>query len=85
MIKHLHLKIVQNFSSRAPAVTLLFCAVFLLLLGWPVSFSIGAATCIKVPSKVDDVIRHADELMYAVKHNGKNRLLHKEIGEVTHG
>lgn len=55
------------------------------LKGWPVSFSIGAATYRKVPSTVDEVIRQADELMYSVKHGGKNRLLHKEIGEVTHG
>lgn len=53
--------------------------------GWPVSFSIGAATYAKTPSTVDEVIRHADELMYTVKHGGKNRLLHKEIEEVTHG
>lgn len=52
---------------------------------WPVSFSIGAATYIKVPSTVDEVIRHADELMYSVKHGGKNRLLHKEIRGVTYG
>lgn len=53
--------------------------------GWPVSFSIGAATFSTVPATVDEVIRHADELMYTVKHGGKNRLLHKEIMEVTHG
>jgi PleD family two-component response regulator len=53
--------------------------------GWPVSFSIGAVTYFTVPSTVDEVIRHADELMYSVKHGGKNRLLHKKIGEVTHG
>ena len=52
---------------------------------WPVSFSIGAVTYIKVPPTVDEVIRLADELMYSVKHGGKNRLLHKEIGEGTHG
>lgn len=55
------------------------------LKGWPVSFSIGAATYGTVPSSVDEIIRHADELMYTVKHGGKNRLLHKEIREVTHG
>ena len=53
--------------------------------GWPVSFSIGAATYPLVPDTVDEVISHADELMYSVKHGGKNRLLHKEILEVTHG
>lgn len=55
------------------------------LRGWPVTFSIGAATYVKVPATVDAVIRQADELMYVVKHDGKNRLLHKEFGEVTHG
>lgn len=52
---------------------------------WPVSFSIGAVSYERAPSTVDEVIRHADELMYTVKHGGKNKLLHKEIGEVTHG
>jgi diguanylate cyclase (GGDEF)-like protein len=53
--------------------------------GWPVSFSIGAATYRTVPPTVDEVISHADELMYAAKHGGKNRLLHKEIGDLAHG
>lgn len=52
---------------------------------WPVSFSIGAVTYLDVPSAVDEVIRHADELMYTVKHSGKNKLLHAEIGERVHG
>lgn len=34
MVKRLHQKTVQTFSSRNPAVTMLFCFVFLLLLGW---------------------------------------------------
>lgn len=52
---------------------------------WPVTFSIGAATYIHVPTTVDEVIRYADELMYIAKRGGKNRLLHKEIGEAAHG
>jgi diguanylate cyclase (GGDEF)-like protein len=52
---------------------------------WPVSFSIGAVTYRMAPSTVDEVIRYADELMYTVKHGGKNRLLHKEIGGETDG
>jgi len=52
---------------------------------WPVTFSIGAATYSKAPTTVDEVIRYADELMYTVKHGGKNRLFHKEIGEIAHG
>jgi diguanylate cyclase (GGDEF)-like protein len=57
----------------------------MVLKNWPVSFSIGAVTYGVVPSTVDEVIRNADELMYAVKHGGKNRLLHKEIGGETDG
>jgi diguanylate cyclase (GGDEF)-like protein len=53
--------------------------------GWPVGFSIGAATFCQTPTTVDEIIRNADELMYTVKHGGKNRLLHKEIGEALHG
>lgn len=52
---------------------------------WPVSFSIGAVTYSQPPSTVDEVIHYADELMYRVKHDGKNRLLHRVIGEETHG
>jgi diguanylate cyclase (GGDEF)-like protein len=46
---------------------------------WAVSFSIGAVTFIRVPDSVDvnTVVEQADELMYAVKHSGKNRLEHK--------
>lgn len=52
---------------------------------WPVGFSIGAVTYAKVPATVDELIRPADELMYSVKHSGKCRVSHKEIGETTHG
>jgi diguanylate cyclase (GGDEF)-like protein len=52
---------------------------------WPVGFSIGAATYVHAPATIDEVIRYADELMYAVKHSSKNRMLHKVIGEVSHG
>ncbi|HXE97462.1 MAG TPA: GGDEF domain-containing protein [Dongiaceae bacterium] len=53
--------------------------------GWPAGFSIGAATYVHAPATIYEVIRSADELMYAVKHSSKNRLLHKVIGEVSHG
>lgn len=50
---------------------------------WPVSFSIGAVTFIRVPDSVDvnTVVEQADELMYAVKHSGKNRLEHALFDE----
>ena len=52
---------------------------------WPVSFSIGAVTFIRVPDSVDvnTVVQRADELMYAVEHSGKNRLEHK-LSQILH-
>ncbi len=47
--------------------------------GWPVSFSIGAATFLRPPCDVDSLIRHVDGLMYRVKHGGKNRLVHETV------
>lgn len=52
---------------------------------WQVGFSIGAVTYTHAVPPVDEVIRYADELMYSVKHSGKNRLLHMEAGEGEHG
>jgi diguanylate cyclase (GGDEF)-like protein len=52
---------------------------------WPVSFSIGAVTYLQPPVTVDEVIHAADDLMYRVKHSGKNRLLHQEIREGSNG
>jgi diguanylate cyclase (GGDEF)-like protein len=40
--------------------------------GWPVTFSIGLAIFNKVPESVDQMIRHADTLMYKIKHRGKD-------------
>jgi diguanylate cyclase (GGDEF)-like protein len=52
---------------------------------WPVTFSIGAVTYLKAPATVDEVIRRADILMYEVKRNGKNRLLHIVATEESNG
>lgn len=52
---------------------------------WPVSFSIGAITYLQTPPTTDAALHQADELMYAVKHSGKNRLLHREIGGQSNG
>jgi diguanylate cyclase (GGDEF)-like protein/PAS domain S-box-containing protein len=40
---------------------------------WPVTFSIGAAV-FACPESVDEMIRAADEMMYAVKKAGKNNI-----------
>ncbi|MBI5483278.1 MAG: diguanylate cyclase [Deltaproteobacteria bacterium] len=51
---------------------------------WPITFSIGAATYIP-PQSVDELVQKTDELMYAVKREGKNRLLHMEFGRDANG
>lgn len=43
---------------------------------WPVTFSIGVVTC-NESCNVDELIREADNLMYAVKESGKNRIEYK--------
>ena len=44
--------------------------------GWPVTFSIGAITWATPPDSVDEMLRAADELMYAAKSGGKNSFRH---------
>ena len=46
---------------------------------WQVTFSIGLATYHTMPDTVDESIKAADELMYQVKHNGKNDIRHAVI------
>lgn len=45
--------------------------------GWPVTFSIGIATFLIPPPTVDELIKRADSLMYAVKQGGKNMVRHE--------
>jgi diguanylate cyclase (GGDEF)-like protein len=47
---------------------------------WPVSFSFGVVTCLEAPHSVDDLLHLADQLMYAVKQEGKNGIRHEVIG-----
>lgn len=42
--------------------------------GWAVSVSVGAVTFTVAPQSVDAMLKRADELMYAVKADGKNAL-----------
>jgi diguanylate cyclase (GGDEF)-like protein len=44
---------------------------------WPVTFSIGAVTFSSQPASVNEMIKSADSLMYKVKDNGKNNILHQ--------
>jgi diguanylate cyclase (GGDEF)-like protein len=41
---------------------------------WPITFSMGVLTCNTAPSTADELVRLADELMYAVKRDNKNGL-----------
>lgn len=41
---------------------------------WPVGFSMGAITFLKSPVSVEDAIAQADQIMYDIKHQGKNAL-----------
>ena len=39
---------------------------------WPVTFSMGAVTFLKIPLSSDEMLHSADRLMYEVKSHGKN-------------
>jgi diguanylate cyclase (GGDEF)-like protein len=41
---------------------------------WLITFSIGVLTCIAIPDSTDELVKAADELMYAVKRDGKNAI-----------
>jgi len=45
--------------------------------GWPVTFSIGVVTFVTPPSDTDQALQITDRLMYAVKNNGKDKVLHR--------
>lgn len=47
--------------------------------GWPITYSIGAATFLQAPHDVDAMVQHVDKLMYRVKRGGKNQLLHEIV------
>ena len=44
---------------------------------WPVTFSIGAVTFQNALSDIKDMVKAADDLMYDVKTNGKNDIIHE--------
>ena len=41
---------------------------------WPVTFSIGIATFLTMPDSIEEMIRQADKLMYAVKNTSKGAI-----------
>ncbi len=49
---------------------------------WPVTMSTGIVTFHEQPETVKEMIAEADAIMYKVKHGGKNKLIHKDYGEI---
>ncbi len=47
---------------------------------WPVTFSIGIATFVRMPRSIDDMVNQADRLMYAAKYAGKAGVRHEIYG-----
>jgi diguanylate cyclase (GGDEF)-like protein len=41
---------------------------------WPVTFSIGALTCLAMPATTDELMKRVDDLMYSAKNQGKNQV-----------
>ena len=46
---------------------------------WPVTFSIGVASCARTPADLEGLLAEADSLMYEVKHDGSNRVLQRNL------
>jgi diguanylate cyclase (GGDEF)-like protein len=51
---------------------------------WPVTFSIGIATFTRMPSSIEDMIRQADKLMYAVKNSSKGAIKQEVFAGSAH-
>ena len=51
--------------------------------GWPISFSIGAVTFAEPPVTVDELVKQADRLMYAVKESEKDNIRHELRGQLA--
>jgi len=73
-------------DTGAPAATLALERLRVLLAramtrrGWPVTFSIGAATFLRAfEEDVDVMIHRVDALMYSVKKSGKDRIRHELV------
>jgi diguanylate cyclase (GGDEF)-like protein len=48
--------------------------------GWPVTFSVGVVTCHEAPASSEELVKMADDLMYAVKLGTKNAVSYASIG-----
>jgi len=46
---------------------------------WPVTFSFGVATFDNPPESVEEMLKHADELMFEAKNDGRNLVRQEEF------
>ncbi len=53
--------------------------------GWPITFSIGALTCLEAPDSSEHLVRMVDDLMYFVKLGSKNGFTHTTFGSRSPG
>jgi diguanylate cyclase (GGDEF)-like protein len=51
------------------------------LKGWPITFSIGALTCLEAPDSSEQLVKMVDDLMYSVKLGSKNGVSHTTFGD----
>jgi diguanylate cyclase (GGDEF)-like protein len=51
--------------------------------GWPVTFSIGIVSCHRAPDVLEALLKQADQLMYAAKQAGRDRILQHVSEEVA--
>jgi diguanylate cyclase (GGDEF)-like protein len=65
-------------SARQSEAEVVFSKIRTNLLGairdknWPITFSMGAVTCLASPHSAEQIIKMADQLMYEVKNSTKN-------------
>jgi diguanylate cyclase (GGDEF)-like protein len=48
---------------------------------WPMTFSVGVVTYVSPPPTLDALMQVADDVMYSVKHGGKDAVRHSVYGE----
>lgn len=69
-IENIFTRLVENFSN--------YCIEIRAqnpLINWDITFSMGAAISTSTNNQLDEVIKHADALLYQAKENGRNQLV----------
>lgn len=69
-IEKIFTRLVENFSNYCIDIK-----VRNPLINWDITFSMGAAISTSTNNQLDEVIKHADALLYQAKENGRNQLV----------